>query len=312
MLRFVPRASRIVSRNVINRRTAIMEGAAAVKLGVVAVGAVAGWALYSSLSTGGVDYDAIRKDIAENYLDDMDWDDGSWGPVFIRLAWHASGTYCKTAGDGGSDGATQRFRPESHIGANAGLEHARRKLEPLKAKYPEISYADLWILAANTALEEMGCGKIPFTPGRTDAADGSTCPPDGRLPDGDKGASHVREIFGRMGLNDQEMVVLIGGGHAIGRCHTDRSGFDGPWTRAPTTFSNEYFREILDNTWSYRNWNGPKQFQDPTGDLMMLETEMSLRTDPEFRKYSEIYKNDYARFEKDFINAWVKLVNLGR
>eukprot|EP00494_Astrolonche_serrata_P033877 UN34146 len=276
MLRFVPRTARLASRN-IQRRSAAFEAATAFKLGGVAVGLIAGYTLYAA-SGSGVDYEAIRKDIAENYLDDVDYDDGSWGPTLIRLAWHSSGTYCTNKKDGGSNGATMRFNPESAHGANAGLHLARKHLEPLKEKYPGISYSDLWILAANTAWEEMGCSKIPFKSGRTDAADKTSCPPDGRLPDGDKGAQHIRDIFGRQGFNDQEMVALIGGGHAVGRCHTDRSGFDGPWTRAPTTFSNEYFREILDNTWTYRKWNGPKQMTDPTGDLMMLETEMALRT----------------------------------
>jgi len=314
MFRFIAKSTRIVSRQLNygqKRYITGVETGLAVKLGGVVVGALAGYALYATTCCGGVDYDAIREDIRENYLDDMSYDDGSWGPTFIRLAWHASGTYCQKTGDGGSNGASMRFAPECDFGANAGLHLARKRLEPLKAKYPNISYADLWILAANTAWEEMGCSKIPFKSGRTDAADGSGCPPDGRLPDGDKGAQHIRDIFYRQGFNDQEIVALIGGGHAVGRCHTDRSGFDGPWTRAPTTFSNEYFREQLDNTWTYRRWNGPKQFTDPTGDLMMLETEMALTRDPEFRKYSEIYKKDYNRFEKDFIAAWCKLVNNG-
>jgi len=274
--------------------------------GVAALGALG---MYS-MSAPTIDYDAVKSEIAAR-MDVEDWDDGSFGPVLVRLAWHASGTYCCRSKTGGSDGATMRFGPECEHGANAGLAHARDFLEPVKEMFPDISYADLWIVAGNTAIEEMGGPRIPFTPGRKDSPDGSYCPPDGRLPDADKFADHVREIFYRQGFNDQEIVALVGGGHAIGRCHTDRSGFTGPWTRAPTTFSNEFFRELLDNTWTKKQWDGPPQYEDPTGDLMMLETDMTLRTDPEFRKWSEIYKNDYERFEKDFVSAWVKLTENG-
>jgi catalase (peroxidase I) len=75
--------------------------------------------------------------------------------------------------------------------------------------------------------------QIPFRPGRVDKADGKSCTPDGRLPDAAQGAQHLRDIFYRMGFNDQEIVALSGA-HTLGRCHTDRSGFEGPWTKAPT------------------------------------------------------------------------------
>lgn len=104
----------------------------------------------------------------------------------------------------------------------------------------------------------MGSPRIPFTPGRTDAVSESACPPNGRLPDATKGASHIRNVFTRMGFTDREMVCLIGGGHAIGRCHKDRSGFDGPWTNMPTGMTNLFFKELLDNTWKERKWDGPR------------------------------------------------------
>jgi len=114
-------------------------------------------------------------------------------------------------------------------GANAGLGVAREALEPIKAKFPNISYADLYTYAGVVAIEEAGGPKIPYQTGRIDMEDGSTSPPDGRLPDADKGArtktiQHVRDIFYRMGFNDQEIVALLGA-HAMGRCHTDRSGY---------------------------------------------------------------------------------------
>jgi len=310
--RLLPRATSHLRHNFVQRRNLALEGATLLKLGAVTAGVVvAGVGLYGSSLFGGVDYDAVRKAIVER-LDDENWDDGSWGPVFVRLAWHSSGTFCKSNNQGGgSEGATMRFSPECDFGANAGLEHARKYLQPVKDQFPNLSYADLWILAGYVAIEEMGGPRIPFKGGRRDAKSAESCPPDGRLPDADGDAAHVRKIFNRMGFNDQEIVALVGGGHALGRCHTDRSGYKGPWTRAPTTFSNEYFRELLENTWTKKKWNGPEQFEDPTGDLMMLPADMVMRDDPEFRKWCEIYKNDYARFESDFTTAFAKLCENG-
>eukprot|EP00462_Mataza_sp_D1_P001392 CAMPEP_0175093906 /NCGR_PEP_ID=MMETSP0086_2-20121207/3281_1 /TAXON_ID=136419 /ORGANISM="Unknown Unknown, Strain D1" /LENGTH=293 /DNA_ID=CAMNT_0016366937 /DNA_START=174 /DNA_END=1055 /DNA_ORIENTATION=+ len=256
-----------------------------------------------------VDYGAVRKAIA-NLLDQPEWDDGSLGPVLIRLAWHASGTFNKEDGSGGSNGATMRFNPEAAHGANAGLHHARAALESVKKEFPGISYSDLWILAGVVAIEEMGGPKIGFSPGRTDKPDGSHCTPDGRLPDAAQGAQHLRDIFYRMGFNDQEIVALSGA-HSLGRCHPDRSGFWGPWTRAPTTFSNMYFTELLNNKWTPKKWNGPFQYEDPTGELMMLPTDISLLSDPKFRPWVEKYAADADLFEKDFGAVFQKLTELG-
>lgn len=124
--------------------------------------------------------------------------------------------------------------------------------------------------AGVVAIQEMGGPVIPWRPGRTDAPSEASCPPDGRLPDAGKKAPHLRDIFYRMGFNDQEIVALSGA-HALGRCHTDRSGFDGPWTRAPTTLSSEYFRLLLAEKWVPKQWSGPRQFVDErTKELMML------------------------------------------
>jgi cytochrome c peroxidase len=227
------------------------------------------------------------------------------------LAWHAAGTYDKIKKDGGSDGGLQRFPPEASWGANAGLKYARDALEAVKAKFPGLSYADLYTLAGAVAIEEMGGPKIVWRPGRSDAPDGKGSPADGRLPDADKGQDHIRAIFYRMGFNDQEIVALVGGGHAIGRCHKDRSGYDGPWTRSPTTFSNEFFRLLLEEKWTERKWTGPKQFADKTGELMMLPADLALAADPEFKKYVQLYAKDRAQFDKDFAAAFAKLLELG-
>lgn len=160
--------------------------------------------LVSSLSQTSTkpDYAAVRAAIAAR-LDADDYDDGSYGPVLVRLAWHCSGTFDKATGGGGSNGATMRFDPEAGHGANAGLGVARAFLEPIKKKFPWISYADLYTLSGAVAIEEMGGPVIPWAPGRSDAADGAACPPDGRLPDAAQGASHLRDIFYRMGFDDR-------------------------------------------------------------------------------------------------------------
>jgi len=256
-----------------------------------------------------VNYDAVRKDIA-GILDQDDHDDGSLGPILVRLAWHTSGTYDKHDNTGGSNGATMRFEPECKWDANAGLSIARNSLEKIKAKHPGISYSDLWTLGGVVAIKEMGGPEIDWRPGREDELDGKNTVPDGRLPDGDKGSAHLRTIFYKMGFNDQEIVALTGA-HALGRCHPGNSGWDGPWTRAPTTFSNELYRELLENTWHMKKWNGPPTFTDPTEEIIMLPADMALINDKDFRKWTEIYAKDEARFFKDFAAAFQKLEELG-
>lgn len=154
-----------------------------------------------------------------------------------------------------------------------------------------------------------------WRPGRNDASNAKACTPDGRLPDADKGQvgatiRHVRDIFSRQGFNDREMVALIGA-HAIGKCHTNRSGYQGPWTRAPTTFSNLFFKELLDNTWTLKEWDGPDQFEDPTGDLMMLPADMALLWDREFRRYVMEFAKDEDQFFEAFAGAFQKLEENG-
>jgi len=263
----------------------------------------------SQIKASGVNYDEVRKHIA-GLLDAPTYDDGSLGPVLIRLAWNASGTYDKKDGSGGSNGATMRFKPECDHGANAGLSVARDILEKVKHQHPDISYADLWTLAGVVAVEEMGGPKIKWSPGRTDAQSGAACPKDGRLPDASQGPKHVRDVFYKMGFNDQEIVALAGA-HCFGRCHPNRSGYTGPWTRSPTTFSNLFFKELVDNKWTEKKWAGPKQFEDPTGHLMMTPADLAFRDDPAFRKHVERYANDPVAFEKDFAKAYSKLLALG-
>jgi len=267
------------------------------------------------------DIKAVKKDI-EAAIDETDSkrDDGtSVGPTLVRLAWHAAGTYSAVDKTGGSNGATMRFPPEATWGANAGLGPARALLAPIAKKHG-ISEADVWTLAGATAVEKMGGPVIPWKAGRKDS-DKPTTVPDGRLPGADKGCphatvAHIRDIFGRMGFTDQEMVALIGA-HALGRCHTEASGYWGPWTRAESTFSNEYFRLLVEEKWTLKKthqgkpWTGPVQFESPDGALMMLPADLALVQDAEFRKYVEAYAKDEAKFFADFAAAFGKLLALG-
>jgi len=268
-----------------------------------------------------LDIEEIKKDIVEAIeREDSNRDDGtSIGPTLIRLAWHSSGTYSIFDRTGGSSGAGMRFVPESEWGANAGLSAARQFLEPIKNKYG-LSYSDTWSLAGATAVEHMAGPKIEWRVGRHDSDKPSPLP-NGRLPNADLGCpaatnSHIRDIFGRMGFEDREIVALSGA-HSLGRCHVTASGYWGPWTNAETTFSNEYFRLLLEEKWTPKSthegqpWTGPMQYENPTGTLMMLPSDLWLLDDPQFRQYVELYARDEELFFKDFAAAFAKLLELG-
>ncbi|KAK9466220.1 heme peroxidase [Lipomyces arxii] len=256
------------------------------------------------------DYQPVR-DAIKKILPLDSYDDGSIGPVLVRLAWHASGTYDKETGTGGSNGATMRYKLEGSDGANNGLEYARLFLEPIKKQFPWISYSDLWTLAGVVAIEAMGGPKIPWKAGRVDDIDDRYVPPNGRLPDASQGAAHIRSIFYRMGFNDQEIVALSGA-HNLGRCHADRSGFEGPWVPNPIRFTNTYFKLLLHREWHKRkNSAGVEQFNDEDNDLMMLPTDMALVSDPKFRIWVEKYAADKDLFFRDFSAVFAKLIELG-
>ncbi|KAH9907383.1 peroxiredoxin [Xylariomycetidae sp. FL2044] len=266
------------------------------------------------------------KEAIRSLLHQPTHDDGSAGPILVRLAWHSAGTYDAASGTGGSNGAGMRYEAEGGDPANAGLQHARAFLEPVKAAFPFVTYADLWTLAAVVALREMGGPEIAWRGGRTDFAHESRVAPRGRLPDGARGADHLRHVFYRMGFGDREIVALSGA-HNLGRCHADRSGFEGKWVNNPTRFSNQYFRLLLANAWKPRKLaSGVEQFvyvdkdeDDDDGDgdaeageeLMMLPTDMSLLSDASFRPWVERYAADKALFFADFAAAFARLLELG-
>lgn len=263
---------------------------------------------FSSAPAGaGPEWDAVKSEV-EEILED----DANHGPFFVRLAWHCAGSYDAASGTGGSDGATMRFAPEADHGGNAGLGLARDLLEPIKAKHPELSYADIYTYAGKAAIELMGGPSIPWSPGRSDAVESEHVPtPDGRLPDAGQGATHLRDVFNRMGFDDREIVALSGA-HSMGFCHDDRSGFVGPWTAAPTTFSNMYYDDLLNKKWVLKVWDGPAQFIDSeTQTFMMLPTDMALLCDPGFRSHVDRYAADTNNFSVEFAAAFGKLLALG-
>ena len=175
---------------------------------------------HSAGRSGSVDYAAVRRELTL-LMDNPSWDDGSLAPVFLRLAWHSSGTYDKATNTGGSNGAGMRYETEAADPENAGLEVARAFLEPVKRRFPGISYSDLWILAAYVGIEYTGGPAIEFTPGRTDhvdeaywaamkdnpAARGGEMPAQyGRLPAAEKyTCPHLQGELGATGVDPANM-----------------------------------------------------------------------------------------------------------
>jgi len=233
-------------------------------------------------------------------------------PILVRLSWHDSGTFNASDGTGGSH-AEQRFPTgEAQDPANAGLGVARAFLRSFKERYPVVGFADLWALAATVAIAASGGPLVPFRAGRVDGAKVAAVP-HGRLPNGALGASHLRTVFYRMGFDDEDIVVLSGA-HTLGRCHADRSGFEGPWTHEPLRFDNEYFKDLLSCEWkpSLAPTTSQPQFAcESMPGLMMLSTDVSLVTDTDFRKYVERFAADQAAFFAAFVKAFKRLQENG-
>ncbi|SDZ61598.1 catalase-peroxidase [Evansella caseinilytica] len=273
-----------------------------------------------------LDYAALKQDLKDLMKTSQDWwpaDYGHYGPFFIRMSWHAAGTYRTGDGRGGGGTGNQRFAPLNSWPDNASLDKARRLLWPIKQKYGnKLSWADLLVLAGNVAIEDMGGPVIGFGAGRSDIWHpeediywGSETTwlsgdkrytgdrelenplaaaelgliyvnpegPDGK-PDPIAAARDIRETFGRMGMNDEETVALIAGGHTFGKAHgagnashvgsepeaapieaqglgwqstygsgkgrdTITSGLEGAWTANPTQWDNGYFDLLFGNEW---------------------------------------------------------------
>lgn len=267
------------------------------------------------------------------------------GPVFVRLAWHDSGTHDCNIDDawpaaGGAIGSI-RFEPEINHGANAGLSGAVALLEPVKEKYPDMSYADIFQMASALAIEKAGGPKIDMVYGRVDATSPDQCSPEGNLPDaeaGDEGkfggpggtastedetpAGHLRKVFFRMGLNDEDIVALSGA-HTFGRAYADRSGLgkektkftdgseqktaDGKkapytpggssWTANWLIFDNSYFTTLVDD--------------EADEELLKLTTDKEVFVDKKFKPFAEKFRDDQDAFFESYAKAHKKLSELG-
>ena len=273
-----------------------------------------------------LDYKALKADLVRLMTDSQDWwpaDFGHYGPQFIRMAWHSAGTYRTTDGRGGGGRGQQRFAPLNSWPDNVNIDKSRRLLWPIKQKYGQkISWADLFILAGNVALESMGFRTFGFAGGREDVwepdLDASwgaetTWLGDDKRFEGDRelvsslGATHmgliyvnpegpnasgdymaaakdIRATFGRMAMDDEEIVALIAGGHTFGKTHgaapeshkgpepegagieaqglgwnsnfgsghgkdTVSSGLEVTWTTTPAQWGNNFFENLFKFEW---------------------------------------------------------------
>nr|WP_222843657.1 catalase/peroxidase HPI [Roseivirga pacifica] len=272
-----------------------------------------------------LDYFALKEDIKTLMTDSQDWwpaDFGSYVGLFIRMSWHSAGTYRSGDGRGGTREGKQRFAPQNSWPDNANLDKARRLLWPIKQKYGQaISWADLFILTGNVALESAGFETLGFAGGREDTWEPQTDVywgsedtwlgnderwenetlerplaavqlgliyvnpqgPNGN-PDPVASAKNIRISFGRMGMDDEETVALIAGGHTLGKAHgktgehhlgpspegasienmglgwmsdhgtgkgadATTSGLEVTWTETPTQWSQGYFKSLFENDW---------------------------------------------------------------
>ncbi|BBG66184.1 catalase / peroxidase [Hydrogenimonas sp.] len=274
-----------------------------------------------------LDYEALKEDLRRTLRESQEWwpaDYGHYGPLFIRMAWHSAGTYRVYDGRGGGSTGNQRFAPVNSWPDNVNLDKARRLLWPVKKRYGnKISWADLMILAANVAMEDMGFKTFGFGGGRIDIWEpeedvnwgpelkwlGDERHAEGREmqkplaavqmgliyvnPEGPNGEPNIlaagediRESFKRMGMNDEETVALIAGGHTFGKCHgaanpekyvgpepeaapleeqgfgwknsygsgkgpdTITSGLEGAWTPTPTKWDNSFLELLFKYDWN--------------------------------------------------------------
>ena len=272
-----------------------------------------------------LDMKALKQDLYALMTDSQDWwpaDYGHYGPFFIRMAWHAAGTYRTGDGRGGASTGAQRFAPLNSWPDNGNLDKARRLLWPIKQKYgKQISWADLLVLAGNAALESMGFKTFGFAGGRADIFEPEEdiywgvetewlgdkrysgerdledplaavqmgliyVNPEGPNGNPDPVASgrDIRETFARMGMNDEETVALVAGGHTFGKAHgagdpahvgpepegaaielqglgwmsthksgkgvdSITSGVEGAWTSKPTEWDMGYFDVLFGYDW---------------------------------------------------------------
>ncbi|WP_121253825.1 catalase/peroxidase HPI [Nocardioides ferulae] len=306
-----------------------------------------------------LDLEALKADIVEVMHDSQDWwpaDFGHYGGLFIRMSWHSAGTYRVHDGRGGGGDGGQRFAPLNSWPDNVQLDKARRLLWPVKKKYGnKISWADLIVLAGNVALEDMGLPTFGFGFGREDIWEPEEIfwgPEDTWLgderyagdrelddalaavqmgliyvnPEGPNGnpdpvasAKDIRVTFARMGMNDEETVALIAGGHTFGKTHgagdaalvgpepeaapleeqglgwrsshgsgkgddTITSGLEVTWTYHPTRWDNEFFHILFAYDWEvFKSPAGAWQWRPKNGagaDMVPMAHDASQRREP--------------------------------
>jgi len=265
----------------------------------------------------GYDVAEVKSRISE-ILPNAAADYGNYGGFLIRLAWHCAGTYRTSDGRGGCDGGRIRFDPELSWDDNAGLTEALELLEPIHEDFDSLSWGDLIVLAGSTAIEDMGGPTINFCGGRVDDSDGSdsiAIDEDTQLiyvDAGNTNGSDIRNVFANMDFtNDTETIALIAGGHTFGKCHSDRSGFEGAWTFTPTQWSGSYIENLLDLDWfeSDTPSGSAKQFNNTGNTLMMLVADIALKEDADYLAALNTYRDDSDLLKKDFGSAWEKLVN---
>lgn len=236
-------------------------------------------------------------------------------PLFVRLAWHQSGTYNLSTRIGGPSNASIRFPPESADHHNAGLAAALVLLNPIKRAAPNISWADLIALSGVIAVQDLRGPSIAWREGRADQRVGPSVVPPDSLPDAeDASAGPIRAAFARMGFTaDAQVVALIGGGHSVGRGHTELSGYSGAWTVLPTRFTNGFFTELLTQTWlPSRSPGGKLQFTDAASRrLMMLPSDLALLRDAEYRAWCARFSANQTLFFGHFAAAFKALLELG-
>jgi len=289
-----------------------------------------------------LDLDALKKDLTALMTDSQDWwpaDYGHYGPFFVRMSWHAAGTYRTFDGRGGANNGNQRFAPLNSWPDNVNLDKARLLLWPIKKKYgKQISWGDLLVLTGNVAIESMGLPSFGFSGGRADvweadedvywgpedvwlddqrySGDRELENPLGAVqmgliyvnPEGPNGnpdpkasARDIRDTFGRMGMNDEETVALVAGGHTFGKGHgaadpdkhvgpepegenleamgtgwnstfgsgrggdTISSGLEGAWTSNPIAWDNNYFDTLFGYEWELTKSPAGAQQWKPKG-----------------------------------------------
>jgi len=343
----------------------------------------------------------LARAIRETIYDPDFYDDGTYGPMYVRLAIHGAATWREKTKDGGLEGGRMRFKPEYSDAHNKFCkEVVKRQHEMIKVPFPWASYADIQCLCAYVTLECAGGPVMEFTPGRRDAiepkklkeglpkVDGDDfvalnyrqrgdagceddpvpCPSSGkssgdcpfmrmarikpgRVPGPEQGhlgkacqpvtpeaekkelyevAKYIRKVFiDGIGTTDQYTVALIAGGHSLGRCHPQISGYAGPWQSNPGYFNNVYCKKLLSEDWKIVDRNmqdcsgdlitGLKPYgmrrqyvnQGGKGDLMMLVSDLALREDPYFGYWIQEYALDNERLKKDFGVAFKWITEVG-